>query len=130
MTTHSAPPYDPAAELAVLGLALDSTWRGPIPDLQPPDFWVPAHRRLWEVAAALSKPIWPTDLPEDLLSLAREACRTWTMSTATRDVRTVKRTAASRRTLQAAVAIVEAARSDDLDHVGRLAHQLVLEVTP
>lgn len=129
MTVHAAPPYDPSAELAALGVALDTAWAGPRPDLDPGDFYVPAHRALWEAIAGLTKPIRPADLPEDLRPLARTAVRSWLPAHAQgAAAATVRRHAAARRAIAAAHDIAEAARAVDVDQAARLAHRLADEL--
>lgn len=123
---HQAPPHDPEAELAVIGLALDSAWTGPVPDLEPTDFWVPEHRALWAVAAGLNKPIRPVEIPEHLRPLARRAVRAWLPCDTAAD--TVRRHAAARHAIEAAHQIEAAAMASDVGRAGELAAALAVEL--
>lgn len=121
----TAPPYDPQAELAALGVALDTAWNGPPPNLTSDDFYVPTHRQLWEAIAGLTKPITPAQIPEPLRPLARQAVKEWLPGDHdTGSAATVRRHAAARRALAAAAEITDAAHRVDVDQAARIAHQL------
>lgn len=125
---HQAPPYDPEVELRALGLVLDTTWAGPAPDLSPDDFYVPAHRHLWTAAAALTKPIRPKDLPEQLRPLARRAVKAWVPADAHTAAPTLRRLTAARRAISTAHQIAEAAYDADVDEAAALAHRLAADL--
>lgn len=120
----SPAPYDPTVELAALGVALDTAWAGPIPDLTADDFWVPDHRDLWNAATGLIKPIRPKDLPERLRPLARQAVKAWVPADATTAPAVLRRLAAARRAISTCHDIAEAARHADVHQAAALAHQL------
>jgi replicative DNA helicase len=75
---HRPAPHDPEAEAQVIGAALSTASRYPRPNLIPSDFWVPNHRRLWELIITTQGPYKPGDLPEPLREAARACVSAWT----------------------------------------------------
>jgi replicative DNA helicase len=75
---HRPAPHDPEAEAQVIGAALSTASRYPRPNLIPSDFWVPAHRQLWELITTTQGPYCPSDLPDGLRDAARACVQAWT----------------------------------------------------
>lgn len=117
-------PHDPDAEREVLGAALSSSSRWPRPDLAPDDFWVPAHRDLWELIPALAEPIRPVDLPEPVREPARLAVTAWTGVDPAIPADRIRRHSAARRAIALAHELTEAAYLVDVDQAAHLAHRL------
>jgi hypothetical protein len=107
-------PHDPDAEAQVIGAALSTASRYPRPNLIPSDFWVPAHRQLWELITTTSGPYCPRDLPADLLPAAQNAVSAWTGIDPAVPARRMVACMVARAAVTYAAALDEAAHAIDI----------------
>jgi replicative DNA helicase len=117
MTDHRPAPHDPQAEMQVIGAALSSSSRYPRPNLIPSDFWVPAHRQLWELIITTSGPYSPRDLPTDLCVPAKECVSAWTGIDPAVPAKMVFRSTIARNIIRTAGELIDLAYEVDLEGI-------------
>jgi hypothetical protein len=117
MTDHRPAPHDPEAEAQVIGAALSTASRYPRPNLIPSDFWVPAHRQLWELITTTTGPYKPCDLPEPLRDPAKAAVSAWTGVDPAEPAKKITRCAGCRIAIITAGYLIEDAYRADADSV-------------
>jgi replicative DNA helicase len=114
---HRPAPHDPDAEAQVIGAALSTASRYPRPNLIPSDFWVPAHRQLWELISTTTGPYKPCDLPESLRDAGRAAVSAWTGIDPAVPAKMVFRSTIARNIIRTAGELIDLAYEVDLEGI-------------